>query len=225
MDGTSGRSDATVGQRLKEIRLQRGLTLSQVSALSKVSVSTLSRLENGLTSLNFNNVLQLIEGLNIPISSLIGPREVSHSGRKSMTPAGQGRYFETDQLVFEVLCGELTQKRNVFWRVQVKARSFDDYEDYKRHPGEEFIFVLKGRLILCTELYEDLLLEQGDSIFFDSAMGHAYVSAGRGDTEILMSNSISRTPLEGFDDAPTPDVPAEARATQPPPKRSLGKGR
>lgn len=200
---TKGNAASTVGQRLRQVRKQRGLTLAQVSALSNVSVSTLSRLENDRTSLNFNNVLQLIEGLNIPLSSLIGPRETRYTGRKSMTKAGEGRYFETPQLVFEVLCGELTHKRNVFWRVQVKARSFDDYDDYKRHPGEEFIFVIKGTLILCTELYEDIVLKTGDSLFFDSAMGHAYVSGGRGDAVILMSNTISRTPLEGFIDETT----------------------
>ena len=195
---------ATVGQRLRQIRRERDLTLSQVSDLSGVSISTLSRLENDRTSLNFNNVLQLIEGLNIPLSSLIGPRETGANGRRSMTRAGSGRFFETPQLVFEVLCDDLTHKRNVFWRVQVKARALADYEDYKRHPGEEFIFVLKGTLILCSELYEDVTLRQGDSLFFDSAMGHVYVSGGRGDAVILMSNTISRSPLEGFvDESPT----------------------
>ncbi|MCG8358559.1 MAG: XRE family transcriptional regulator [Kiloniellales bacterium] len=193
-------AEPTVGQRLRQIRRERDLTLAEVSERSGVSISTLSRLENDRTSLNFNNVLQLIEGLNIPLSSLIGPREDSYSGRRSITRSGGGRFFETPQLVFEVLCGDLTQKRNVFWRVQVKARSLDDYDDYKRHPGEEFISVVKGTLILCTELYEDTTLKQGDSIFFDSAMGHAYISGGRGNAVILMSNTISRSPLEGFVD-------------------------
>lgn len=194
------RSGSTVGQRLKRIRQDRGLTLAEVSTLSGVSISTLSRLENDRTSLNFNNVLQLIEGLNIPISSLIGPRETEHSGRRAITRAGEGRFFSTPQLVFEVLCGDLTHKRNVFWRVRVKARRLEDYDDYKRHPGEEFISVVKGTLILATELYEDVALKQGDSIFFDSSVGHAYLSAGRGDALILMSNTISRAPLAGFED-------------------------
>lgn len=196
-----GSVSPTVGQRLNQIRKERGLTLADVSALSNVSISTLSRLENGRISLTFDKVLQVIEGLNIPISSLIGPREAHYTGRKSMTRNGEGRFFETPQLVFEVLCGDLVHKRNVFWRVQVKARSFEDYDDYKRHPGEEFLFVVKGTLVLCTELYEDIVLKVGDSLFFDSAMGHAYISRGRGDAVILMSNTISRSPLEGFDDA------------------------
>ena len=194
------RNGSTVGQRLRRIRQDRGLTLSEVSDLSGVSISTLSRLENDRTSLNFNNVLQLIEGLNIPISYLIGPRETEHSGRRSITRSGEGRFFSTPQLVFEVLCGDLMQKRNVFWKVRVKARRLEDYEDYKRHPGEEFISVVKGTLVLATELYEDTILKQGDSIFFDSAVGHAYLSAGRGDAIIFMSNTISRAPLGGFDD-------------------------
>lgn len=200
MNAKAQKNNLTLGQRLREIRRERGLTLAQVSERSKVSISTLSRLENDRTSLNFSNVMQLTEGLNVPLSSLIGPRQAAHSGRKSLTRDGEGRFFETDQLVFEVLCGDLTQKRNVFWRVQVKARSLEEYDSYSRHPGEEFLFVIKGTLILCTELYEDITLKQGDSLFFDASMGHAYVSGGRGNAEILMSNTITRTPLEGFDD-------------------------
>ena len=117
-----------------------------------------------------------------------------------MTRSGGGRIFETPQLVFEVLCGDLTRKKNVFWRVVVKARAFEEYDDYKRHPGEEFLRVLHGQLDLHTEMYEPVRLGEGDSIFFDSSMGHAYVSSGEGDAVILMSNTIAAQPLDGFVD-------------------------
>lgn len=194
------KSKFSVGQRLRQLRVQRGLTLSQVSDLSGVSISTLSRVENAQSSLNFTSVLQLIEGLNTPLSTLIGPQTHQITGRRSVTRGGAGRIFETPQLIFEVLCGDLTHKTNVFWKVVVKARKFDEYDDYKRHPGEEFILVLDGQLELHSEMYEPLRLDKGDSIFFDSSMGHAYVSSGEGDAHILMSNTISSQPLEGFID-------------------------
>jgi quercetin dioxygenase-like cupin family protein len=53
--------------------------------------------------------------------------------------------------------------------------------------------VLSGRLELHTELYEPVLLKAGDSILFDSSMGHHYVSLGRKNAEILISMS-----LEGY---------------------------
>jgi quercetin dioxygenase-like cupin family protein len=64
---------------------------------------------------------------------------------------------------------------------------------WHRHQGQEFLYVLSGRLELHTELYEPVQLKAGDSILFDSSMGHHYVSLGRKDAEILISMS-----LEGY---------------------------
>ena len=46
---------------------------------------------------------------------------------------------------------------------------------------------------LHTELYQPVQLKAGDSILFDSSMGHYHVSLGRKDAEILISMS-----LEGY---------------------------
>ena len=195
-----GLRSITVGKRLRQIRASRDLTLAQVRELTGISISTLSKLEKGQTSLNFDSMMQLIEGLNVPLSSLVGPKVPQHSGRRAITRNDQGRFFETPQLRFEVLCGDLSRKHNVFWKVTVKARSVDEYAELSSHPGEEFIYVLKGKLKLHTEIYEPVVLGAGDSIFFDSSVGHAYVSSGRGNAEILISNSVSQSPLEGFVD-------------------------
>ena len=46
-----------------------------------------------------------------------------------------------------------------------------------RHPGEEFSYVLEGELDFHSELYAPVRLRAGDSIYFDSEMGHAYLKA------------------------------------------------
>ncbi len=46
-----------------------------------------------------------------------------------------------------------------------------------RHSGEEYIYVLEGRVKVHTEFYDPVILEPGESIYIDSNMGHAYVAA------------------------------------------------
>ena len=46
-----------------------------------------------------------------------------------------------------------------------------------RHPGEEYIYVIEGRIDIHTEFYDTVTLEAGESIYIDSNMGHAYVCA------------------------------------------------
>ena len=54
-----------------------------------------------------------------------------------------------------------------------------------RHTGEEFALVLEGAVELHTELYAPARLEAGDSIYFDSTMGHAYLAAAPGRCRVL----------------------------------------
>ena len=45
------------------------------------------------------------------------------------------------------------------------------------HSGEEYIYVIEGRIEVHTEFYDPIVLEAGESIYIDSNMGHAYVAA------------------------------------------------
>ena len=71
------------------------------------------------------------------------------------------------------------------FRTRVRARSHDDYPEWIRHDGEEFMFVLSGSLIFYSEFYAPLTLHAGDSTYYDCAMGHALVSISDEDAEVL----------------------------------------
>src|SRR3546814_2402497 len=61
---------------------------------------------------------------------------------------------------------------------QVHARSIEEFGDFHRHDGEEFVYVLDGELAFYSDSYTPAYLKAGDSIYFDSGMGHAYVAVG-----------------------------------------------
>ena len=48
-----------------------------------------------------------------------------------------------------------------------------------RHEGEEFMHVLSGRLELVLDSDQFFDLGPGDSLYFDSRIGHAYISTSR----------------------------------------------
>ena len=66
------------------------------------------------------------------------------------------------------------------------TRSLEEFGEWVRHQGEEFVYVLRGKVELHTEHYEPVVLAAGDSAYFDSSMGHAYLNRGRGDARILV---------------------------------------
>ncbi len=180
-----------VSRQLRKARKQQKLTLQDMSEKTGISVSMLSKIETGRTTMNFKNVIKIAGGLGIPVASIIGtPLDSSPLGRRAMTVKGAGIVQDTEQLRYEVLCDDLVQKKNVQWKVTVKARHLEDYTDLSRHPGEEFLLVLSGSIDLHTDLYKPVRLNEGDSVCFDATMGHAYVSTSKKPALLLMTNSM-----------------------------------
>ena len=178
-----------IGKRLKALRKENDWTLSEVAKRTGISVGTLSKLENGKTDLNFSSVNKLAEGLGIAVTDLTNPAP-QITGRRTITTGGNGVMFETRDVDYEVLCSEVAGQNQGYMRAIIKPRQVDPNLDWHRHAGEEFIYVLKGTLVLHTEFYDPVTLKAGDSILFDSSMGHHYVSKGRTDAECLISFSL-----------------------------------
>ena len=68
---------------------------------------------------------------------------------------------------------------------RITARDISDFADWIRHRGEEFMYVISGELELHTEHYRPLTMAAGDSIYYDSAMGHCCVSTSKEDAVVL----------------------------------------
>ncbi|MDB9999179.1 XRE family transcriptional regulator [Porticoccaceae bacterium] len=187
-----GHQANAIGTRLRELRKEHDWTLNEVARLTGISVGTLSKLEHGKTELNFTSVNKLAEGLGLRVTELTNPRS-STAGLRSITASGNGMVFNTRDVDYEVLCSDITGHQQGYLKVVVKAHELDPDMPWHRHKGQEFLYVLGGRVELHTELYAPLLLKEGDSILFDSSMGHHYVSRGRKDAEILIAMS-----LEGY---------------------------
>ena len=81
----------------------------------------------------------------------------------------------------------------------IRARDVSDFREYIRHGGEEFVFVLGGSLELRFEDGKVFRLEPGDSLYFDSALGHVYLTTSEEDAEVLV-----RTPYSIRYGAPSP---------------------
>jgi mannose-6-phosphate isomerase-like protein (cupin superfamily) len=79
---------------------------------------------------------------------------------------------------------------------RIRARSLEEFGELVSHPGEEFVFVLSGRIDVHTEFYDPVTLGEGESIYLDSTMGHAYVAAeGCEEATVMAVNSSAEEGL------------------------------
>jgi transcriptional regulator with XRE-family HTH domain len=189
----TGAAANQLGMSLRDLRKQRGMTLAEASALTGLPVSTLSKMENNRMSISYDKLLRICQGLGVDIAQLFaadasvapaGPAP-AFSGRRSITRAGEGYAIETANYAHLYPAADLLKKRIVPIVAEVRARSVKEFGELIRHCGEEYAFVLEGTVDLYTDLYAPTRLETGDSIYFDSGMGHAYIAVSPGVCRVL----------------------------------------
>lgn len=175
------------GQRLRKLRQERGLTLAECSELTGLAISTLSKAERGLMALTYDRLSQIASGLRIDMNALFRPEgEKFLSGSVAVARRGEFQLQETPNYAYEILFSEMWGKAMTPLTGLVRARSRMDFKDLIRHEGQEFVFVLSGRLTLHCEGRDPITLGAGESAYFDSGMGHVYTSAGDEDARILV---------------------------------------
>jgi transcriptional regulator with XRE-family HTH domain len=211
------KSLAKPGAALKALRLQHGWTLAEVSERTGLPTSTLSKIENDKMSLSFDKLARLSSGLQIDIAALFSSANgedapLGVGGRRSIVRAGEGKAIETRNYSHLYPAWELLNKKIIPIVAELHARSLEEFGELIHHPGEEYAFVLEGEVDLYTSLYAPVRLKAGDSIYFDSGMGHAYIAASEGRCRVLSLCSAPERQLI----AASSEAPAPERAPKPP---------
>lgn len=175
-----------LGQKIRDLRLERGLTLQDMSKATSVARSTLSKIENGIMSPTFDILQKLAMGFSLDIGTLFSPTPVQHSmGRRSLTKNGSGPTLSGEHYHHQALASDISKKRVLPFRTRIKARSISDFKALISHDGEVFLFVLNGSIEFYSDLYAPLQMDVGDSIYFDSKMAHAIISISDEDADII----------------------------------------
>ncbi len=174
-------SPPTLGAVMRDIRSRHGWTLKEMSAKSGIPVSTLSKVEHDRLTLSYDKLQQLSQRLNIRMSDLFAEAQEDTvprvTGRRSIGTMDKAVRVTTDNYDYHYLCTDLRQKRMIPIITRIRARSASEFGDLVRHHGEEFIYVLEGKIEIHTEFYDPVALGPGQGIYLDSSMGHAYVVA------------------------------------------------
>lgn len=189
-------SAPTLGALLRGLRSREGWTLKQMSDKSGIPVSTLSKVEHDRLTLTYDKLYQLSQRLGLRMSELFaepGDEAVPQvTARRSLGDMEHALRVETPNYDYYYLCTELRRKRMIPAITKIRAKTLEEFGDLVRHAGEEFIYVLRGRVVVVTEFYDAVELGEGETIYIDSSMGHAYLAAeGCEEAEVLgvMSSS------------------------------------
>ncbi|MEO1249815.1 MAG: XRE family transcriptional regulator [Pseudomonadota bacterium] len=156
-----------LGHRLRERRLERGLTLKAVADGAGLSVGFISQVERGLTAPSLSSLVSIARVLDTHVTQFLSqPRGESPLTRKDQRPV-----YAVDQntIQYERLSASFpgSMLNGVIIHEPPGHRS-----EPIHHEGEEFFFVLEGAITVELE-DQRTVLEAGDSIHFASTRQHS----------------------------------------------------
>ena len=162
-----------VAPRLRRVREERGVTLTEVAARTGISKSTLSRLENGQRKPSLELLLPLAQTYGVPLDDLVGAPEV-----------GDPRIRLKPRRVHGRTVVPLTRHPGAVqaWKILIPAHQTKPQP--RTHDGYEWLYVLTGRMRLVLGP-QDLVLEPGEAVDFDTQLPHWFGSTGDGPAEVL----------------------------------------
>jgi len=179
-----------LGENLRFIRLQKKMTLQELSQMSKVSKSQLSQIERNVSIPTVAKLQKISEALDIKLSYLLPENGDSsneahsvnnkeNSKRISVVRKGERKKIVMPWgAMYEMLCPDLQHKIEfIYLHYPAGTTAKEQYT----HDGEECGLVLEGKFKGTFGAME-VILEPGDSIYYDSTIPHYWETVG--DTDV-----------------------------------------
>jgi len=166
--------DISVGKRVRQARLRRGLTLREVAPKAGITTSALSQLERDQFNPTLGTLKALATALDITIGSLFTP--ATAPDRVVVRPAERKRLFPRQGITYHLLTPDLAGQIEFILSVYDVGASTG--EEPFAYPAEQCGLVLEGvaEVHLGDRVHR---LEAGDSIRFDCAIPHRIVNGGK----------------------------------------------
>jgi DNA-binding XRE family transcriptional regulator len=182
---------AAVGRRLRQVRKARQLTLKQLSEASGVPVSTLSKMELAQVSVSYEKLAAAARALNVDIAQLFrasGTADTPVPVTVVVDSLAAVAGYSTGTYDYHPIAGAFPERRMTPAYARIIARERGQFDDFIRHPGQEFALVLSGRVRIEFETGEAVSIGPQETAYFNSQVGHIYLSESEdgGDAQVMV---------------------------------------
>ena len=161
-----------IAQRVSELRELSEVSLNEIADHLNMPVDTYKSYEEGKNDIPASVLYEIAQKLNVDMGLLLTGEE-TRMHIFTVTRKDKGvRVERRKQYKYENLAEKFIHKKAEPFIVTVKPRNEEGKPSTNSHPGQEFNYVIKGSLKIYIHDNE-IVLEKGDSIFFDSSYKHA----------------------------------------------------
>lgn len=167
--------------KIKALRQERQLTLKDLSEVTGLSLSFLSQIERGASSLSITSLKKIADALDIHINYFFLEEK---DQQNFVVRKGERHSFSTSygNQLYTRLAGTFAERKLEPMVVRLKPNMKE--EGSYSHSGEEFYYVLEGEVVFTINDEKYHLLE-GDSIHFPSSISHHWENPLTTETVVL----------------------------------------
>ncbi|WP_181176603.1 cupin domain-containing protein [Mesorhizobium sp. B2-4-9] len=175
---------ALLGFKLQNLRKKKKVSLRQLGTTTGLSPSYISAVERSVANPSFAALLKLANALDTNTVALLGGAFVPN---KLIVKENERRPLDINLEGIEIqqLFRAESSLESLLFVLEPGSHSGESY----KHPGEEFLFVLEGRLDLTLDETEDYVLDTGDAMTFASHRPHKYGNSTNQITKVLWVNT------------------------------------
>lgn len=156
--------DLRVRRRLRELRTRHGLTLEEVATRADIDVSTLSRLESGKRRLALDHLPRLAFALSVTTDDLLRAPEAED-------PRVKGASHTRNNVTFWPLTHNGPAGGLQAFKIRVNARRRTPPDELPVHDGQDWMYVLSGRMRLILG-ERDFTIKPGEAVEFSTWTPH-----------------------------------------------------
>ena len=169
-----------LGFRVQTARQERGLSLRDLAAQTDLSASFLSQVERDVVAPSIASLKQIATALGVRVADLLVE---SSEGEGAVVRRADRPTWQLEHVRYAQLAPGPDRA------LQPQLLTFEPGGDLGSHPvshaGEEFGFVLRGR-VECSVGDDVYVLDEGDSICFDASRPHRTRNASREESTYLL---------------------------------------
>jgi len=164
------------GDNIKRIRAEKSIEIEELAQAIEMEPEYLGRIEENEEEAPVSVLLKLASALGTDLSGLIYGKEFTEKSVMVTDVDSRMKVERKKDFDYENLAPYYTGKHMEPFLVDVYPTD-DDKLEYSTHEGEEFHYVMEGKVKITVEGKEHLL-NRGDSIYFDSSLPHALSAVG-----------------------------------------------
>jgi len=173
-----------VGEIIKKMRKEKGMTLLELSKQSGVALATLSRIENGRMTGTLESHMNICKAFELTLPELYKDLpsskktlEIQHKKPK------QDVYVHDKKSSSEILASGTQSKKMMPVLIKI-VKGGQTVKEETKSGIQKFIYILEGRVeaLVGEARYS---MSKGDTLYFESSAPHIFTNTGTGEAHLL----------------------------------------